>query len=460
MKIIRTFGYRSIAVVAAIITAFLAVLVAFFVPTPEYAAAEGGSLSVHFVNVGQGDCCIIELPDGKTAIIDGAENKKTHEQQIQTFIDNNLAGLKYFDYAILTHPDSDHCGSLDYVLEKYPSRVCYRPNVEAVGTKSNPYTDPGKADLTADAVTKNTAAYADAVKAMYATTPDFTSKVYVTDPSVAEQTIIGGSGDDRYVLNFYTPLSSKYSDWNEYSPITVLEYRGFKFAISGDAEKNNEKEFCAKVAAAATDGKQDKYDVFDDEFCVNVFKAGHHGSSTSSSQGYLDVMTTADGAKDAYYVFSCDPVGNTYGHPHQEVLDRLSAMGVPDANMLRTDKLGDLNFTVKFDGTQYSLYYGDEKTDAVAGCTLIVDDGAQSVGGDNAGDNAGDNVGGGGGGAENSARQDEPEQEDFFEKYKVYIIIAVVVIVIVVVVFMIYNSKNGKKRGKRKSGGGRGKNKR
>lgn len=454
MRNLLTLNYRRTALVTTIFLVFAALFSAFvaiFAPySVDLALSDSGSLSVHFVNVGQGDCCIIELPDGKTAIIDGAENKKVHEGQIQTFIDENLEGLKYFDYAILTHPDSDHCGSLDYVLEKYPSRVCYRPNVEAVGTASNPYTDPGKADLTADAVTKDTDTYARAIAAMYATTADFESKVYVTDPSVAEQTIVGGSGEDRYVLNFYSPLSRKYSDWNEYSPITVLEYRGFKFAISGDAEKNNEREFCEKVAAAPTDGNDDKYDVFDDDFCVNVFKAGHHGSRTSSSQGFLDVMTTVEGAKDAYYVFSCNPVGNRYGHPHQEVLDRLTAMGVPEGNMLRTDKLGDLSFTVKFDGERYSLFYGDIKTAAAAGCALIVDDGAQNVGGDNVG---GDNV-------ENGSTKTETPQEDFFEKYKVYIIIAVVVIVIIIIVFMIYfnkNGKSGKNRGKGKRGGHKGK---
>ncbi len=428
--------YKLSSVVAAIVLALISVA-AFMTIAPKRGAAyaDGGELKVHFVNVGQGDCCLIELPDGKKMIIDGAENKSEHENQIQTYIDNNLSGLKYFDYAILTHPDSDHCGSLDYVLEKYPSRVCYRPNVEAVGSAKKPYTDPGKPDLSENAKTKDTLAYADAIKAMYATTEDFTTKVYVTDPSVASQTITGGEGDDRYAFNFYSPLSSNYSDWNDYSPIMVLEYRGFKFTLTGDAEKKNEAEFAEKIAAAPADGVDDKYDVFDADFCVNVFKAGHHGSKTSSSQGLLDIMTTEDGAKSAYYIFSCDPDGNTYGHPNREVLDRLSAMGVPDENMLRTDILGDISFTVKFDGEKYSLFYGATKTAAVAGCPLKIDPFEAPT---------------------DAPPTDEPKQDDptktFLEKYWLYILIAVIVIIVIIAVVIYINRRNGKKNNGRSKG--------
>ncbi len=337
----------------------------------EVAQAEDadGSLSVYYVDVGQGDCTVISLPDGKTMIIDGGENNKATEQAIDAFISSTFTDFTYFDYAILTHPDSDHCGSLDYALGKYPARVSYRPNVEAVGTKSNRYTDPGKADITADAIEKSTAAYARAIAAMYAPAADFTPTVLVTDPADETQTIKGGTGDNAYTFTFFSPLSKNYgtkegnTEWNDYSPIMILEYRGFKFAMSGDAEKDNEREFVEKVAAAKTDGVTDKYDIFTDDFCVNAVKAGHHGSRTSTSQAYLDVMTTADGAKYAYYIISCGE-GNEYKHPHTETLERLDAMGVPQENILRTDELGTITLTVKAENGSYSLFYGDSKTDA------------------------------------------------------------------------------------------------
>lgn len=328
---------------------------------------DSASMYVHYVDVGQGDCAVIELPDNKTILIDGGENNKTVESAIKTFIDNTFdSSFKYFDYAILTHADSDHCGSFDYVLNNYPARVVYRPNVEAVGTKSSPYTDQGKSDLTADAVTKDTAVYANAVKAMYQTTSDFTSKVYVTDPEAEEQTISGGEGDDKYSLTFYTPLSTKYTgegDWNNYSPIMILEYRGFKFAMSGDAEEKNLGEFVTRVANAKTDGVTDKYDVFDENYCVNVIKAGHHGSRNATTLDYLNAITSPSGAPNVYCVISCGK-DNKYKHPHQEALDRYSAIGVRDENVLRTDVSGDITFSVHIDEHtgEYNLFYGDKAT--------------------------------------------------------------------------------------------------
>lgn len=319
-------------------------------------AGEDGELKVHFIDVKQGDCILIELPDGKSMIVDagsGTQESSAITNSVITYISDTLGdGFKYFDYAILTHPDSDHCNALDNVLKAYPSYVCYRPNMEATGSG---FTDPGKADLSSGADTKSTAAYRNAIAAMYQTIEGVDTTVYVTDPAAEEQTIVGGDGDDAYSLTFFSPLSESYKDNNNYSPIMLLEYRGFKFALSGDAEKENEKEFVDKVAAAPTDGVADKYDMFTDEFTVDVFKAGHHGSETSSSQAYLDIMTTADGAANAYYVFSCNAEGNKYYHPRQQVLDRITAMGATNDKIVRTDHHGTITFTVAVGEDGYAL---------------------------------------------------------------------------------------------------------
>lgn len=333
-------------------------------------ATGGESLNVHFVDVGQADCTVIELPDGKTMLIDGGDDNKKTETAISTFVTKTLpADFKYFDYAVLTHPDSDHCGSFDYVLDTYPARIVYRPNVEAVGTTASPYVDPGKSKLTSDARSKNTQAYAKAVKAMYKTTADFTSEVRVTDPDKIEYDIKGGSGDGAYSLTFYSPLSDKYTregEWNNYSPIMILEYRGYKYAMSGDAEVDNLNEFVAKVNGADTDGVTDKYDGFGDNYCVNVIKAGHHGSGNATTASYLETITSPVGASVVYCVISCGE-GNSYGHPHKAALDRYAAIGLPSENILRTDEKGDITLGVRVgeDGT-YGLFYGDKKQNSGA----------------------------------------------------------------------------------------------
>lgn len=327
----------------------------------EQSAASIGELTVHYVDVGQGDCTIVELPDGKTMIIDGGDTKTAVKTALLEYIPKNLGDdFTYFDYCILTHSDSDHCGSLDDVLNAYPAQVSYRPNVEA--TRAG-FTDPGKDDLTADAADKNTVAYKNAIAAMYAVNEQFTPIVYVTDPGNDAQTITGGNGDSAYSFTFYTPLSDVYGDWNNYSPICILEYRGFKFAFSGDAEAENEAEFAQKVQSAKTDGVTDKYDVFTDDYCVNVVKAGHHGSRTSTSKAFLDIMTTESGAPSVYYVISCG-ANNSYGHPHEETLTRLDGMGVPSEHILRTDTAGDIVISIRpSDNGEFALFYGDTAQD-------------------------------------------------------------------------------------------------
>lgn len=345
-----------------------------------YASAddEGGELKVHFVNVGQGDCAIIQLPDGKNMIIDAGSGTSSSGptaviNSVKSYIKNTFGdGFKYFDYAILTHPDSDHCNVLDDVLNTYPARVCYRPNVDATVTE---YTDQGKADLTSDARKKNTGVYANAIKAMYHVSDDMTSVVYVTDPAVEEQSISGGEGDGAYSFTFYSPLTKKYgsNDWNNYSPIMILEYQGYKFAMSGDAEVKNLGEFVAKVNSAKTDGITDKYDVFTDDYCVNVIKAGHHGSDNATTREYVDVLTTQNSADNVYCVVSVG--ANSFGHPKQEALDIYKAVGLPDENVLRTDQKGDISFTVRVDEEGvYSLYYGDIKTQNPNAPTITPDD--------------------------------------------------------------------------------------
>ena len=354
----------------------LAYKVPVYADLPSDIGAAPDKLKVHFVDVGQGDCAVIELPDGKTMLIDGGENNKTVEGQIKTFVETTLpSGFKYFDYCILTHPDSDHCGSLDYALNNYPARISYRPNVEAVGTKSSPYTDPGKADLKSGAVVKSTAAYANSIAAMYSPEADidFTPEVRVTDPYDEAQTISGGSGADKYTFTFYSPLSDNYgttesnASWNDYSPVMVLEYKGFKYAMSGDAEEDNLHEFVEKTNAAKTDGVTDKYDAFDDGYCVNVIKAGHHGSVNATTSEYLEAITSPEGAGNAVVVISCGE-DNKYGHPHDAAVQRYKAIGVADENILRTDKDGDITLSVRVsaDGTAVMFHgsaaLGTEKT--------------------------------------------------------------------------------------------------
>lgn len=334
---------------------------------------ESVNLDVHFVDVGQGDACILELPDDRVMLIDAGENDS--QDTLIGYIDQNIRRdnkkLEYFDIVMLTHSDSDHCGEMKDVLEKYPAKIFYRPNVAA---DNKGYVDPGIAadDLYGNYCTKDTVRYRDAIEAGYAGVEKLGGEAYATNALDDEQNVIkpeniaeGEAG--YYTITLYTPTVDTYKtgksdpDWNNYSPIMILEYEGKRIALSGDAEKEAEAEF-----AALAKERQGKFSIFTDSFYVNMIKLGHHGSRTSSSQDYLDAITTTASCPATFAVISCGE-GNSYGHPHAETLERLAAMGFDDKNILRTDQMGTIVATVKLNEQFiYDLFVGEATGGTVA----------------------------------------------------------------------------------------------
>lgn len=315
-----------------------------------------GELKVHFVDVGQGDSCIIELPDDKKMIIDGGDTYAA--EGLLNYIDTNIFDGKEgrFDYAILTHSDADHCGSLDDVLNKYPTKVFYRPNQLAT---YKGYSDPCKDSLKGDYGSVSTLVYRNAIASGCTA-----EKVIVTDASDETQNVIKSENlsetdDGYYEINFYTPTADFYKKDNDYSPIMVLEYLGKKIALSGDAELAAESEFVELCNRG-----EGRYSVFDDGFSVDVIKLGHHGSDTSSSEAYLETMTTALSRPSVRVIISCG-ADNKYGHPHKSTLSKLSDMGFSSENVLRTDLMGSILITVKAENGRAVLMVGD--TEAATG---------------------------------------------------------------------------------------------
>lgn len=326
------------------------------------------SLQVHFVDVGQGDACIIEFPNDTKMIIDGGKDKE--KAKLLDYIENNI-GEKgsmaksketkgyAFDYAILTHSDEDHCGGLDDVLNTYAAKVFYRPNEEA--TRKG-FKDPAKIalKLSSDATLKDTLAYKNVIetgynnsRVQYVTGAKLEGNVIEpvkTDASVSDDEF--KKSDEYFKFEFFTPIKNSYKDFNDYSPVMILTYMGKTIVMSGDAEVAAEAEF---VAAAKT--KDGKYEIFDESFNADVIKLGHHGSKTSSSEEYLKALTNESLTKNVLAVISCG-FGNSYKHPHEQTLDRLTSLGFKEENVLRTDKNSSIVLAVaNVEGT-YQLLSG------------------------------------------------------------------------------------------------------
>ncbi len=134
-------------------------------------------------------------------------------------------------------------------------------------------------------------------------------------------------------FSIVAPNSSDYSETNDYSIVTKLQYKDTSFVFTGDAEKPSEDEMIKKG-----------YDL-----SANVLKIGHHGGRTSTSEAFLNNVNPQ------FAVISVEK-GNDYGHPHKETIERLKKKGI---NILRTDEIGTIVFvsdgvSIKVRGLDYT----------------------------------------------------------------------------------------------------------
>ncbi len=223
-----------------------------------------GTLTVRFLDVGQGDSALI-VCSGQTMLIDGGS---VSEGQ---FLVSRLSrlGVSELDYVVNTHPDEDHCGGLAGVLAKYPAQHVYSSVTEHT-TK----------------VFSNVVKYAEE-QGQQIEVPQTGDSWYVGDASV---TCIGPVGT--------------YSDSNNGSLVLRVDFGETSFLFTGDMEQKAEADLLDSGADVRAD----------------VLKVGHHGSPTSSSQAFLGAVAPS------IAVISVGE-DNDYGHPNADVLSRLEALG-------------------------------------------------------------------------------------------------------------------------------------
>lgn len=236
-------------------------------------------LTVHFIDVGQGDATLITC-GGEAMLVDAGDNDQG--TKLQYYL--RKQGVEKLKYVIGTHPDADHIGGLDVILYKFDCETMIMPEGE-----------------------KDTATYRDVIATM-------DEKGYKKILPKAGDTY--ALGDAEFVI--LSP-AREYEDSNNNSVAFLLKHGENSFLFTGDAEAEAENDMlCA-----------------DEDLDADVYKVGHHGSSTASKTAFLDVVTPK------YAVISCKE-GNSYGHPHAEVLNNLRAMGVL---VYRTDEQGTIVVT-------------------------------------------------------------------------------------------------------------------
>ncbi len=288
----------------------------YYVGKPNLPKRKAGETRVHFIDVGQGDCTLIELPDGKVALIDGGDGTARTERTVLRYL--NALKIDVIDHLIITHADEDHCGALDAVVR-------YKKVLNAYLPPTLPIKD-----------TEYAQAYA-------ALTQEKCRLVY-SSRSVAQ--IVGNYKEYKYSLSFLSPYQSDVDfviqngetnedAENELSAVVYLEYQGTGALFAGDIGVRTEE------ALMFDDRELNAFDAYGlDLTDTEILKVAHHGSKYSTDRAWLEYL----GLETA--VISCGK-GNEYGHPAEETLARLTAVG---AEVWRTDRDGHVLITISASG--------------------------------------------------------------------------------------------------------------
>ncbi len=312
--------------------------IAIFMP-PSVDGNPEGDLAVHFLDVGQGDCIIIELPDGKKAIIDaGGDEANTTQTDCETKIVQSIDELKIktFDYMILSHSDEDHVEFMVTVLEKYDVKQIYRPAFNSsIERDSN--INPQYGTIETKIYNKFVIAVQEEQK--QGASVEFNLGKKQID-GVGYKFDIFGVSEEWYSKDKVGASVTDPKIKNKVSPMVLLSYNSEedvrRIMFTGDAE-----------GKGGNNGESLFLNGYKDNIDIDLLKIGHHGSESSASTEFLQRLDPE------YAVISVGTQGK-HGHPRQECLDRLATYndgkGQLGIEVYMTKDYGDIIFRVNKQG--------------------------------------------------------------------------------------------------------------
>lgn len=233
---------------------------------PNTVRAVDGVLMVHFLDVGQADCVLIQ--EGSAAMLIDAGNQENGEEIVEYI---RAQGIERLEYVIGTHPHADHIGGLAAVLEELNAGEVLLP---------------GKA--------QTTAVYEEVLDVI---------EEKALPVTLAEPGLSYTLGDAE--VSVFAPVKDYGEELNNWSVGIRLVFGRNSFVFTGDAQEEAERDMVESKAMLRAD----------------VWKAAHHGSDTSNSAVILDAVSPS------YAVISCGK-NNSYGHPSASVLEAFRERGI------------------------------------------------------------------------------------------------------------------------------------
>lgn len=295
MKIPARVKDKFLSIVLSFIGLCIILIAGAFIPEKEDIQETSGNkylnnpFCVTFLDVGQGDCEIISC-NGINILIDGGESENSGK--IVRYLKDN--GIEKLDCYILTHPHSDHIGVAPYILEEIPCDKVFT-------TYFSEFNIP------------TTSLYENTLDAIY--------------KSGAEPILVE-AGDSftfgELKIDIVAPINES-EDYNDMSIVCKATYKDASVLFTGDSTKKVESQ------------------ILDEKLNVDadILKAAHHGSSTSSSEDFIDAVSPE------FVIIPCGS-GNSYGHPHKEIVKLLQDKEI---EYFRTDENG----TVYYFGDGYNM---------------------------------------------------------------------------------------------------------
>jgi competence protein ComEC len=231
------------------------------------------TVRVDYLDVGQGDAMLLRSYTGKTVLIDTGGPKARGKLKRAL----KAEGVTRIDALVLTHPHADHIGNAVAVLKAFEVGIVYEPGY--------PHTSATYRKLL-ETIQEKGIRYKKARAGM---------RLKLADD--VELLVLAPGEDwvhsDRSVLNCT-------------SVVTRLTYGAHRFLFTGDIEEEVERDLLERHP---------------DDLPADVLKVAHHGSKHTSREAFLDKV------KPSIAVIEVGK-GNSYGHPHRQVMSRLKDRGI------------------------------------------------------------------------------------------------------------------------------------
>lgn len=257
-------------------------------PAVQRPEAGGQAMTVRFIDVGQGASTLVSMGDTHI-LIDAGENDQGDKvvEQLKAW------GVDRLALAIGTHPHSDHIGGMDDVLNALEVEAYMMPEV---------------------AHTSKT--YESVLQALEE------NKIPVTYPEAGDSLELGGMR-----LTVLGPEQVEEDDLNNCSLVSRVDSAYGSVLIPGDCERQAEETMLKGNRLLKAD----------------VLQLAHHGSSTSNTEAFLKAV-------DPKWVVIPVGEGNSYGHPHDEILQRVEELG---CKAYRTDWNGTVTCVMDEEGIAF-----------------------------------------------------------------------------------------------------------